>query len=378
MHLLFRAPFLALLVLAACRTGTDDAARASSSADAGSPTSPPDGPSPDASTSAPPATPQAVCEAYIQCVSKTNPGGLGIILAAYGPHGSCWGAADDALCTQGCLAGLRQSRTAFPNELACPECLGDDECDNPGKRACDRPTGICVACNADAHCPKSAPACDVARHTCVGCNTDAQCSGATPACDVATHTCVACNTDAQCPHACEARTHTCIGCHTNAQCPSNAPVCQAATSTCCAPPSCGQLKAQMGTKRWICGSIYDSCTNVDCGGCTQGQCLANECSTAGTTCTPGQPTCAQGEICVYDADRNGYFCSYDYNGASCTYPDFNGDQCANAVPGGGLQRFGFDCGLGGTCEQTCKSSSECAGGRTCRLYQGETWGVCGP
>ena len=94
--------------------------------------------------------PTEACAAYIRCTSETNPSELGVIVDAYGDYGSCWRQSDTSVCSQGCLVGLRQSRVAFPDELACTTCFSDAQCMWPGRPSCDTTAGLCVPCSGGA------------------------------------------------------------------------------------------------------------------------------------------------------------------------------------------------------------------------------------
>lgn len=59
----------------------------------------------------------------------------------------------------------------------CVECLTDGDCPEPGRPACDRPAGQCVACTGAEHCSGARPVCDPARHQCVECSGEADCAG---------------------------------------------------------------------------------------------------------------------------------------------------------------------------------------------------------
>src|SRR6185369_8377129 len=134
------------------------------------------------------------------------------------------------------------------------------------------------------------------------------CPGSSPACDVVSHQCLDCMTDSDCPSV----TPHCIG------------------ASCCAPESCAFVKTWLNTKHDLCGNNYAFCGDAYCGTCSVGDCVEGQCTLAGKACAPSTSgQCAAGEICAYNADWKDYRCTYDYTGAHCTYPDNNGDQCAD-------------------------------------------------
>ncbi|WP_394830074.1 hypothetical protein LVJ94_26560 [Pendulispora rubella] len=92
-------------------------------------------------------SPTEACTAYVRCTSNTSPADLGVIVDAYGDHGSCWQQNDTSVCSQGCLLGLRQARAAVPDEPTCKTCFSDAECEWPGKPSCDTTAGLCVPCS---------------------------------------------------------------------------------------------------------------------------------------------------------------------------------------------------------------------------------------
>lgn len=79
-----------------------------------------------------------LCNRYIECVAVTNPGGLLDAQEDFGEASSCWTGtpADAELCITACKAGLAQGHELAPEEPACFECAGDDECDVGGGEAC--------------------------------------------------------------------------------------------------------------------------------------------------------------------------------------------------------------------------------------------------
>ena len=201
-----------------------------------------------------------LCGRYVECVAQTNPGGLKIIADQYGKSGTCFDSLGDDLCRKACLTGLQQNRTAFPNESACPSCLADGDCASTGKPACDTTKGLCVVCANDSHCSGATPACDVAKQRCVTCTADKHCtSSSSPACDVSAQRCIRCAGDHHCKAptpACEVSIGKCLECTKDAHCSGSNPSCDIANHKCCVVPSCGAIKALIGTKRWICGTHH--------------------------------------------------------------------------------------------------------------------------
>lgn len=309
---------------------------------------------------------RTLCEQYVKCVAETNPGGLKLIADQYGASGSCFDSLSDELCRKACLTGLRQNNTAFPNARDCPACLSDAECESPSAPGCDTNKGRCVACLVDGHCAGSRPACDLASQSCVECTADKHCtSSSEPACDRSQFRCTRCLNDSHCSAptpACEPSSGRCLECTQDSHCSGTNPACDTANYKCCATPSCGALKASIGTKRWICGILLTQCGQKDCGGCSVGTCKDNECQTTDQPCTPGASSgCAIGEICGWDSWHKDYRCVYDERGEAC---DALIKKCGNA----------FTCTNSG-CQQLCKTTADCLTG-TCKLYQGYAFGEC--
>ena len=316
------------------------------------------------------ATTRVLCGRYVECVAQTNPGGLKIIADQYGKSGTCFDSLGDDLCRKACLTGLQQNRTAFPNEGACPSCLADADCASTGKPACDKKQGLCVVCADDSHCSGSTPACDTAKQRCVTCMADKHCtSSSKPACDVSAQRCIRCAGDQHCKAptpACEASIGKCFECTKNSHCSSSSnPSCDTANRKCCTVPSCGAIKALIGTNRWICGTHHTQCGAKECGTCSIGTCSSGgQCETTGKACVAGSTgTCAVGELCALDMWDKKYKCGYDHTGAAC---DALIKKCDT----------GFTC-VNKTCRQFCKKTADCVGGRACTLYKGVNYGDCG-
>ncbi len=100
------------------------------------------------------------CKRYVECTSTVAPSGLGPILDAYGPDGSCWGQDQDLwdTCNDACINGTADYSTQFPDETACWGCVDDSDC-GKSKPACDVSQHVCVTeaelpcggqCTADA------------------------------------------------------------------------------------------------------------------------------------------------------------------------------------------------------------------------------------
>ncbi len=61
------------------------------------------------------------CADYISCLVEVSPAAVGEAIEYVGPEGSCWDQPDPApdQCAQACLNGVKELRTAFPDEAAC-------------------------------------------------------------------------------------------------------------------------------------------------------------------------------------------------------------------------------------------------------------------
>jgi len=255
-------PLAALLV--SCATACASSAETGETAASGG--SPPVGPLEQPG-------PEATCEQYVRCVAATNPGGLGIIEEQYGADGTCWKNTPE-LCDGACLTGLLQSRTAFPNEPACPKCVADRHCTEAPLLACGA-DGACAECSSDHHCSGTTALCD--GYFCVECLDDADCAAPTPRCLFDVGECVACNLDADCAAptpGCALPAHECVPCSRPEHCPSGD--CEA-DGHCCEASSCEQLADVYGCSLYgvpACGPIQDQSCNgtVDCGPCAQGTC----------------------------------------------------------------------------------------------------------
>ncbi len=94
-------------------------------------------------------------------------------------------------------------------------CTVDAECPLPSLR-CDRQSGLCFECVADADCSARGLArCDAALHRCVECGIDPDCATGF-ACDLTTRACAQrCSDDDVCPvatHGCDDTRFICVEC----------------------------------------------------------------------------------------------------------------------------------------------------------------------
>lgn len=288
----------------------------------------------------------SVCRTYISCVAQTAPAGLGVVIAAYGNDGSCWGEGDASLCEAACRAGTVAAHRAYPDAEACNLCQRSEDC-IPRLPACEAEAGRCVECLADADCPGTKPSCDATSRRCVACTTDAHCTdGWRPRCDVSAAECVACLDDEDCPtftepvcdpvvRQCRGCTSdsecgsgvcsngTCRACRTDADCGSSSPFCHSSgacvqcleagdcdpgiclplSRTCCGVSACADQAAE-------CGRVVDAqCPflPISCGGCGMGEvCLGNACTPSPTLTCSGL-SCPSGR-CGYLPEDNRYAC----------------------------------------------------------------------
>ncbi|MBI4820926.1 MAG: hypothetical protein HY791_31975 [Deltaproteobacteria bacterium] len=354
----------------ACAAQLSDAG---SSEDSGAP------PTPDAG----PVTSHELCDAYVECTSHTAPEGLGVILATYGPAGSCWSSASEGTCSTACLTGLQHARQAHPGELSCPACFSDLDCaGSSGGPACDRVSGRCVECNEDPHCSGSLGACRAQSHTCVECTSATHCPAGT--CDVSRSSCTTCIRDSDCP---SARPHcvatsgqpVCEECVRSSDCSSNS----CSNGSCCEPESCGELKAGrfFPSSLWLCGAnVSDRCspTVVDCGPCPRGDCVPMEsdsrfryCSTQWTPCDPRTSgACLEIEKCTYVPNRNGYVCAWDLTGSVCVYGGSSYSCGDNSFSCDGANLVND-----GVCVPYCLVNQDCPSNR-CTFYSELGYGTC--
>jgi hypothetical protein len=320
-----------------------------------------------------------ICDQYVECVGHTTPQGLAAVLAAYGSAGACWTSAAEKVCLDACRTGLRDTRHAFPNESACPECLGDADCAGlPGTPACSG--GRCVQCNADSFCGGATPAC--AGERCVECAADAQCAGR-GVCDLSAHRCTPCVKDADCPQqvpycAQQNGQNHCVTCRSDSDCGGG--VCEG--GSCCQPESCAEIAQywSVGSGQ-VCGSTYSircSRGTVYCPACTRGSCDSNFnpplCTLEGTACTPGMSgDCLADEVCTYFPNGHGYICAKDIRGSECVY---GGDSYK-------CNDYHFDCdgaslAANGVCRAYCLTAADCRPNEKCSIWQGLGYGTCYP
>jgi hypothetical protein len=126
-------------------------------------------------------SPNASCDRYLRCLTRTNPMGYPAAQESFGPGAACWHASAQAAqsCAQACM-------TALADLGASCGCFADGDCAGDGGMSrCDETTGECVACLADTHCGGATPACWGGQ--CVACHTSADCGAGL--CDPA-HACV--------------------------------------------------------------------------------------------------------------------------------------------------------------------------------------------
>jgi hypothetical protein len=119
------------------------------------------------------------------------------------------------LCADDVECGLGES--CLQGSCAFTGCTADSEC---GTGRCRFSAFACAECASSADCPSTRPVCD-ATNKCVQCGTDDQCPVPGPAhCDAPTGACVHCLEDKHCPNglSCGAG-HVCTGAQLNALCP---------------------------------------------------------------------------------------------------------------------------------------------------------------
>lgn len=168
----------------------------------------------------------------VECVQDSD-------CSAAAPHcvvGTCAACGPAATAKE---AGVSDCPVAAPacwaSDNGCHPACGDGVTCPPGT-SCDKASGACVGCSADADCASGVGALD--RRKCVTCNSDATCAGARPRCRLLTGTCEACISNGDCGRTspiCDPATLTCrVGCSSNAQCPGQQ--CDTATARCVALP----------------------------------------------------------------------------------------------------------------------------------------------
>ncbi len=120
-----------------------------------------------------------------------------------------------ALCTDDVECGLGED--CVDGTCRFTGCAKDSDC---ASGACRKDVFTCAECGTNAGCPTTRPVCD-ANNTCVQCSTDTQCSPPGPGhCDAPSGACVHCLEDKHCPNGlnCGAG-HLCTGAKLNQQCP---------------------------------------------------------------------------------------------------------------------------------------------------------------
>lgn len=98
--------------------------------------------------------------------------------------------------TRRCRQACREGRELCPgatrcNEVLrqCVECSENEHCRDAARGVCDRGTGRCVTCLADAAC--AGGRCDVLAGACVECLSPADCPAERPLCDLGAGVCAA-------------------------------------------------------------------------------------------------------------------------------------------------------------------------------------------
>lgn len=121
-----------------------------------------------------------------------------------------------ALCTDDVECGLGEN--CLDGTCHFTGCAANSDC---ASGACRLDVFTCAECGKNADCPTTRPVCDTASNTCVQCSSDTQCSPPGPAhCNGPTGACVHCLEDKHCPNglSCNAA-HICAGAKLNAGCP---------------------------------------------------------------------------------------------------------------------------------------------------------------
>ena len=121
-----------------------------------------------------------------------------------------------ALCTDDVECGLGEECVSGACQFT--GCARNADC---ATGSCRTDVFACAECGTNADCPTTRPVCD-GSNQCVQCSTDAQCASPGPAhCDAPSGACVHCLEDAHCPNglSCGAG-HLCTGAKLNAACPT--------------------------------------------------------------------------------------------------------------------------------------------------------------
>jgi len=275
---------------------------------------------------------------YVTCMSQADPAGLGVVLAAYGPNGTCWETGDTtSICQQACIAGIAQERETGSFEGACPMCATDGDCAIAGnsqpmiafgdmKGSSIGPVNTPVCSAGTCVCAPMAHACTVSADCCSGdCEANVcSCPAGTLACD---GTCLDVTSD---DDNCGACGHTC---------PSD--------STC---------------TNGVCDCLGDDPGYLACGDeCTDVLSDPDNCGACGTKCSSPTGTCSSG-TCSCGGDQA--LC----NGACISVmsdPD-NCGACGAKCPTGTVCMGEGSCGVivtnpdtATTCESVCGASASC-------------------
>lgn len=210
-----------------------------------------------------------------------------------------------------------------------PEALGT-ACSVDSGKVCDA-MGKCVGCNVSADCAEPTPACEAASHTCVtvdcmdavknGDETDVDCGGS----------CAPCDDAKSCLLAADCKSGVCTG-----------DVCQA--------PTCSDAASNGVETGTDCGGADCPKCGPDEGCNSNEDCVGDECSGVGGTCTPN---CA-------DQTKNETESDVDCGGGDCPKCDVGG-QC-DALDTNCVDTAFCDAG---TCATKKVKATPCAGANEC-------------
>ncbi|MEX1363780.1 MAG: hypothetical protein AB1Z98_11675 [Nannocystaceae bacterium] len=97
-----------------------------------------------AGSTGPDLSPSVACDAYLECATIVTPAGLGPLLDAYGPEGTCWQSTPAVAeqCEMACEAGLELLQMSFPDEAACAEQADGGSGDGSGGTVTERAVDI--------------------------------------------------------------------------------------------------------------------------------------------------------------------------------------------------------------------------------------------
>jgi hypothetical protein len=288
-------------------------------------------------SSSTPSSPTELCSMYVTCMSHADPAGLGVVLAAYGPNGTCWENGDTtSLCQQACITGIAQEREAGSFEGACPMCATDGDCALAGNTS--NKTSFSPVGGGDSFGPMNTPVCSAG-------------------------TCVC----APMAHACAVSADCCSG-----DCEANVCTCPVGTMAC--DGSCLDVTSDDGN----CGACGNTCPDgsqcskgiCDCSGygpghlacgdeCTDVTSDPKNCGACGTACTGPARACESGACS----------CGYGYalcNGACVDVMSdpSNCGACGATCPAGGVCMGDGSCGVtvtnpgsATTCDSVCSGVS---------------------